>query len=153
MQDRRARIERHARRPGRARIVAGAVPAALGRRHDVARLGGEVRQAFDLDADLAFHREIAHATGNEFINTFISFICERIRQSIHYARETNPIDSLAETQLAEHAAIYEAIVSGDPDTARLAMRRHFIGAAERVGINMTRTLHDRPLLNETRKVN
>ena len=115
--------------------------------------GNERWEEGSIDADLAFHREIAHATGNEFINTFISFICERIRQSIHYARETNPIDSLVETNLAEHAAIYEAIVSGDPDTARLAMRRYIIGAAERVGINMTRTLHDRPLLNETRKVN
>ena len=115
--------------------------------------GNERWEEGSIDADLAFHREIAHATGNEFINTFISFICERIRQSIHYARGKNPIDSLVETNLAEHAAIYEAIVSGDPDTARLAMRRHIIGAAERVGINMTRTLHDRPLLNETRKVN
>ena len=38
VQDRRARIERHARRPGRAGIVAGAVPAALGGDHHVTRI-------------------------------------------------------------------------------------------------------------------
>ena len=48
--------------------------------------GNERWEEGSIDADLAFHREIAHATGNEFINTFISFICERIRQSIHLAQ-------------------------------------------------------------------
>src|SRR5436190_20133633 len=57
VQDRRTRIEGNPGRPGSSRIVAGAVPAALRRRHDVAGLIGEVLLAFDLDADLAFHDE------------------------------------------------------------------------------------------------
>src|ERR1700722_18778452 len=57
MQDRRTRIERHAGGPGRAGIVAGAVPAALRRRHHIARIADEILLAFDLHADMALHDE------------------------------------------------------------------------------------------------
>ncbi|TIN53027.1 MAG: FadR family transcriptional regulator, partial [Mesorhizobium sp.] len=89
------------------------------------RMGGEERwEEGSIDADLLFHREIARATGNSYIHTFISFVCEQIRQSIHYARLTNPLHDLVEINVGEHVRIYEALVAGDPAAAEAAMRTH-----------------------------
>jgi len=101
------------------------------------RMSGEERwQDGSIEADLLFHREIARATGNGYIHTFISFICEQIRQTIHYARLTNPLHDLVEVNVAEHVRIYEMLVAGDPLGAGEAMRRHITGAAQRVGITL-----------------
>ncbi|RUW29323.1 FadR/GntR family transcriptional regulator [Mesorhizobium sp. M1E.F.Ca.ET.041.01.1.1] len=101
------------------------------------RMGGEERwEEGSIDADLLFHREIARATGNSYIHTFISFVCEQIRHSIHYARLTNPLHDLVEINVGEHVRIYEALVAGDPVAAAAAMRTHIIGAANRVGVKL-----------------
>jgi GntR family transcriptional repressor for pyruvate dehydrogenase complex len=101
------------------------------------RMGGEERwEEGSIDADLLFHREIARATGNGYIYTFISFVCEQIRQSIHYARLTNPLHDLVEVNVAEHVRIYEALAAGDPDAAGAAMGAHITGAAQRVGVRL-----------------
>ena len=101
------------------------------------RMSGEERwQDGSIEADLLFHREIARATGNGYIHSFISFICEQIRQTIHYARLTNPLRDLVEVNVGEHVRIYEMLVAGDPLGAGEAMRRHITGAAERVGITL-----------------
>ncbi len=103
------------------------------------RMSGEERwEEGSIDADLVFHREIALATGNGYIHTFISFVCEQIRRSIHYARLTNPLHDLVEVNVAEHVRIYEALVAGDADAAGAAMRTHIVGAAERVGVVLPR---------------
>jgi GntR family transcriptional repressor for pyruvate dehydrogenase complex len=102
------------------------------------RMGGEERwEEGSIDADLVFHREIAKATGNNYIHTFISFVCEQIRRSIHYARLTNPLHDLVEVNVGEHVRIYEALAAGDPEAAGTAMAAHIVGAAERVGITLT----------------
>lgn len=104
------------------------------------RMSGEERwEEGSIEADLAFHREIARATGNGYIHTFISFVCEQIRRSIHYARLTNPLHDLVEVNVGEHVRIYEALAAGDPDAAGAAMAAHIAGAAERVGIRLSRT--------------
>ncbi|RVD35069.1 FCD domain-containing protein, partial [Mesorhizobium sp. M8A.F.Ca.ET.023.02.2.1] len=72
------------------------------------------------------------------IHTFISFVCEQIRQSIHYARLTNPLHDLVEVNVGEHVRIYEALVAGDAAAAEAAMRAHIIGAANRVGVRLAR---------------
>jgi GntR family transcriptional repressor for pyruvate dehydrogenase complex len=101
------------------------------------RMSGEERwEDGSIEADLAFHREIARATGNGYIHTFISFICEQIRRSIHYARAVNPLHDLVDVNVGEHVLIYEALVAGDAEAAAAAMRAHIIGAAERVGVNL-----------------
>ena len=101
------------------------------------RMSGEERwEEGSIDADLLFHREIARATGNSYIHTFISFVCEQIRRSIYYARQTNPLHDLVEVNVGEHVRIYEALVAGDPAAAEAAMRAHIIGAAERVGVRL-----------------
>jgi DNA-binding FadR family transcriptional regulator len=99
------------------------------------RMSGEERwEEGSIDADLAFHRQIASATKNDFIHTFICFICERIRQSIYYARRINSLPSLVETNLAEHERVYDALAAGDSNRARHAMHAHIAGAANRIGI-------------------
>lgn len=99
------------------------------------RMSGEERwEEGSIDADLVFHREIALATGNGYIHTFISFVCEQIRRSIHYARLTNPLHDLVEVNVGEHVRIYEALVAGDAEAAGAAMRAHIVGAAGRVGV-------------------
>jgi GntR family transcriptional repressor for pyruvate dehydrogenase complex len=101
------------------------------------RMSGEERwQEGSIEADLAFHREIARATGNGYIHTFISFVCEQIRRSIHYARLTNPLHDLVDVNVGEHVRIYEALRAGDADAAGAAMAAHIIGAAERVGVRL-----------------
>lgn len=102
------------------------------------RMGGEERwEDGSIEADLLFHRAIARATGNSYIHTFISFVCEQIRQSIHYARLTNPLHDLVEVNVAEHVLIYDALAAHDPQAAGDAMRRHIDGAASRVGVELT----------------
>jgi GntR family transcriptional repressor for pyruvate dehydrogenase complex len=101
------------------------------------RMSGEERwEDGSIDADLLFHREIARATGNSYIHTFISFVCEQIRRSIYYARQTNPLHDLVEVNVGEHVRIYEALVAGNPAEAEAAMRAHIIGAADRVGVKL-----------------
>jgi GntR family transcriptional regulator, transcriptional repressor for pyruvate dehydrogenase complex len=103
------------------------------------RMSGEERwEEGSIEADLAFHREIARATGNSYIHTFISFVCEQIRRSIHYARMTNPLHDLVEVNVGEHVRIYEALVAGDPAAAGHAMAAHIVGAAERVGVRLAK---------------
>jgi GntR family transcriptional repressor for pyruvate dehydrogenase complex len=101
------------------------------------RMRGEERwEEGSIDADLAFHREIARATGNAYIYSFISFVCEHIRKSIYYARETNPLHHLVEINVAEHVRVYDALAASNPLAAGKAMRHHIVGAAARVGVNL-----------------
>ncbi len=99
------------------------------------RMGGEEKwEDGSIDADLAFHREVALATGNSYIHTFISFVCEQIRQTIYIARRTNPLHDLVRVNVGEHIRIYEALLHRDPAGAADAMRAHIRGAAERAGV-------------------
>ncbi|MCO5081683.1 MAG: FadR family transcriptional regulator [Rhizobiaceae bacterium] len=101
------------------------------------RMSGEEKwEDGSIDADLAFHREIARATGNNYIHTFISFVCEQIRHTIQYARLTNPLHDLVEVNVGEHVRVYEAVVAGDAVAAEKAMQAHIIGAAKRVGVDI-----------------
>lgn len=103
------------------------------------RMGGEEKwQDGSIDADLAFHREIARATGNSYIHSFISFVCEQIRQTIYIARRTNPLHDLVRVNVAEHVQVYEAIRKRDSAAAASAMKLHIQGAAERAGVEMGR---------------
>ena len=99
------------------------------------RMGGEEKwEDGSIDADLAFHREVARATGNSYIHTFISFVCEQIRQTIYIARRTNPLHDLVRVNVAEHVRIFEALRDRNPEAAADAMRAHIRGVAERAGV-------------------
>lgn len=101
------------------------------------RMRGEERwEDGSIEADLAFHRAIAEATGNSYIHTFISFVCEQIRQTIYLARFSHPLHNLVDVNIAEHVAVYEALERSDGSLAAGAMQRHIIGAAARVGVKL-----------------
>ncbi len=78
------------------------------------------------DADRKFHSIIAQATQNRALTDAIVRLWDIQEQSveIHNAHmevcETNP-----QRRLAEHQAIYDALAGGEPQAARLAMRKHF----------------------------
>ncbi len=101
--------------------------------------GEERREEGSIEADLEFHREIARATGNDYIYTFACFICVQIRRSIYLARDTNPLTELIEVNVAEHARIFEALQAGDAEAARRAMREHIRGAWERIATTQAET--------------
>ncbi|MEM6462623.1 MAG: FadR/GntR family transcriptional regulator [Pseudomonadota bacterium] len=98
------------------------------------RMSGEERwEDGSIEADLEFHREIARATNNDYIYTFVCFICEQIRRSIYIARDTNPLHELVEINVSEHERIFHALNARDATAAREAMRSHIFGAGERIG--------------------
>ena len=87
-----------------------------------------------VDEDLAFHRAIADATGNAEFARFLQFIGRHLipRRTVSGLPERmgGRRAYLALIQ-DEHRRIYAAIESGDPKTAREAMRRHLTRSLER----------------------
>lgn len=78
------------------------------------------------EADRKFHSIIAKATQNRALADAIERLWDIREQSeaIHIAHmqvcKTNP-----QRRLDEHRAIYNALAKGEPQAARLAMRKHF----------------------------
>jgi DNA-binding FadR family transcriptional regulator len=71
-----------------------------------------------LEADIAFHIAILHASGNPFYAQFREMVTTALRTSIRF---TNQIKGRA-ANVADHGAVYQAIKSADADAARTAMR-------------------------------
>lgn len=72
-----------------------------------------------LDADIAFHVAILRASRNPFYAQFQTVVATALRTSIRF---TNRIKGRS-ANIADHAAVAEAIAARDPDAARAAMRR------------------------------
>jgi len=91
-------------------------------------------------ADFRFHYQIALATGNTYFADIISHLGPGIlpRNRLDSARlsQTDPRPYQARL-IREHQDIYLAIVRGDPDAARAAMRLHLVNSRERL-----RSAHD-----------
>jgi DNA-binding FadR family transcriptional regulator len=87
-------------------------------------------------ADLAFHKIVAAATHNEYFLQFVGFIAERIHIAINAARASAILEEIVETTIAEHVAVRDAILSGDPLAAKAAMRHHLEGAAKRLSLEL-----------------
>lgn len=90
-----------------------------------------------IEQDLAFHRAIAGATGNQFMLKTIMFIAEHLKQSIRLTRASleETAQEINEKTLQEHLLILKAIKAGDPIAARAAMTAHVVNAAARVGLH------------------
>jgi DNA-binding FadR family transcriptional regulator len=87
-------------------------------------------------ADLAFHRQIAAATQNEYFLLFLGFVAERIHLAINAARASAVLEEIVEVTIAEHLAIRDAIASRQPNQARQAMHEHLMGAASRIDLQL-----------------
>lgn len=87
-----------------------------------------------VDADMAFHREIARATGNPHFVALWDFVGQFLRgaMTVTRANEARSTEFLSQSN-AEHAAILDAIARGDSETARAAARLHMDMAATRIG--------------------
>jgi DNA-binding FadR family transcriptional regulator len=85
--------------------------------------------------DVRFHLEIARATGNHYFTELYAGLAPRL---VPRARldlfKNDPHGKLAYLQRIqqEHAHIHQAIVRGDAEAARAAMRLHLTNSRERL---------------------
>ncbi|WP_417707450.1 FadR/GntR family transcriptional regulator [Pseudomonas sp.] len=83
--------------------------------------------------DLAFHRTIVVATGNEHFVATVDFLHQLLYRAISVTRRNEAKHPPYMRQVdAEHRAILQAISSGDPQAAGLATSRHLINAEQRL---------------------
>jgi DNA-binding FadR family transcriptional regulator len=101
-----------AARHGRAEDRAG---IAAGLQRMIAAEQGEDEA---LDADIAFHVAVLQATRNPFYAQFRDLVETALRKSIRF---TNGIKGHS-ASIPEHQAVSDAVVAGDADAARAAMR-------------------------------
>ncbi len=78
--------------------------------------------------DAAFHRAVIAATGNEALTTLLDGISSRTLRARVWRGMTD--DDAAPLTLAQHTAIYEALVEGDVATAHAAALIH-VNTSER----------------------
>lgn len=100
--------------------------------HDA--IGIDVRAGGDgVDADMAFHRAIARATGNPHFLSLWDFLGQFLRGAMIITRalEARRPD-MAGQVLDEHLAVLAAIVAGDAAAAAAAARHHMVMASRRI---------------------
>jgi GntR family transcriptional regulator, transcriptional repressor for pyruvate dehydrogenase complex len=88
-----------------------------------------------VNADLEFHRLIAHASGNEYLANLIGTLVEPMRVLIAaaYSRPGPVFGGIPNDAVREHHEILDAIIARDPDRARKAMSQHLVNSASRLG--------------------
>jgi GntR family transcriptional regulator, transcriptional repressor for pyruvate dehydrogenase complex len=87
-----------------------------------------------IEADIAFHRVIAHASGNPALEALIEALAARTVRGRLW-RAISEKGALSSTH-REHQAILQAIARRDPDAARIRMGTHLLAVQE--------FLHDHP---------
>ncbi|MGH7101529.1 MAG: FadR/GntR family transcriptional regulator [Acetobacteraceae bacterium] len=86
-----------------------------------------------LDAEVAFYRALAEASGNSFILEFVELLNRRVRAELwSVAWKHTRAAEIGAAVLGEHERIYAAIRRGAPAAARAAARAHFVKAGERL---------------------
>lgn len=75
-----------------------------------------------VEADLAFHTEMALAAGNQVLVLILSSLRAAMRENIRYFAT---LAEAIERNVQYHRDIYEAIANRRPDAARRAMHTHF----------------------------
>ena len=76
-----------------------------------------------LEHDYEFHRLVTEASGNRIGRGIMASLEAPLRAS---RRVTSQLPGAFESAQGFHEAIFEAIADGDPDLARLAMRKHLL---------------------------
>jgi GntR family transcriptional repressor for pyruvate dehydrogenase complex len=87
-----------------------------------------------VDADMAFHRAIARATGNPHFLALWDFLGQFLRGAMTVTRALEAErQEMGRQVLDEHHALLEAIAAGDPAAASAAARHHMVMASQRIG--------------------
>ena len=99
------------------------------------RIDSDVRAGSDgVEADIAFHRSIAEATGNPHFLALIQFLSKFLRKATQTTRGIEATQaSLSQQVKDEHLAIVDAISRQDGEAARAAARLHMNRASQRLG--------------------
>jgi GntR family transcriptional regulator, transcriptional repressor for pyruvate dehydrogenase complex len=86
-----------------------------------------------VEADVAFHRSIAQATGNPFFLKTIDFLAQYLKAATRMTRanEARRVEFMRQVR-EEHGAIIEAIRERDAVSARNAAATHMFNAARRL---------------------
>jgi GntR family transcriptional repressor for pyruvate dehydrogenase complex len=87
-----------------------------------------------MEADIAFHRVIAHASGNPALEALIEALSGRTVRARMWRAISE--EGALQTTHAEHRAILNALIVHDPDSARLRMGTHLLAVQD--------FLHDHP---------
>ena len=88
-----------------------------------------------LDADIAFHRSIANATGNPILARFADFVGKHTREYLQVVRLSalKSAHRLSEIE-REHSEIIAAIESRQPDVARQCVAQHLKNGTPRLKV-------------------
>lgn len=92
-------------------------------------------------ADLRFHQIVASASGNPLFAEMYAFLAAHIDLAIETARVHSARHGTWQQAHDEHLRIYEALVAGEPETARAAILRHIDNAAHRLGLASATSQH------------
>lgn len=87
-----------------------------------------------VDADVAFHRALARATGNQYFERFIDFLGVRLvpPRTVYLAgRDETAHRDYLRGIWKEHEAIYNAVEKADPKAAGAAARKHMTNSLQR----------------------
>ncbi|MEO8485090.1 MAG: FadR/GntR family transcriptional regulator [Betaproteobacteria bacterium] len=122
-------------------LIEGEIAAAAARlvkRADLAALRATLDEMRDADddavrrdaADRAFHLRIAESTRNGALALVVQALWDQRRGDLWTRIESHfHTPELRARTLDDHAAIVDALASGDPDAARAAMQRHLARVA------------------------
>ena len=84
------------------------------------------------EAEQAFHKSIAKATHNEFMNKLMPILSKAINKGVILSYENETI--IGDT-LSDHHIIMEFLEARDADGAKTAMKLHILRAMKGLGIN------------------
>jgi GntR family transcriptional repressor for pyruvate dehydrogenase complex len=88
---------------------------------------------FRVDAEAAFYRSIAEASGNDYYVEFVGMIESQVMENLRSVSIKNALAAEWDKNiLQEHRAVFEGLNESDPDRARNATRYHFEQAAKRL---------------------
>ncbi|HEU4755616.1 MAG TPA: FCD domain-containing protein [Agromyces sp.] len=103
--------------------------ASLGKHLDRMRANVDGDLKAFVKADLAWHHELASSADNSVLLDLLQIVRSLLRVWVDRAVQDR---AQAQTALAEHDAVYRALVSRDPDAAASAMAAHMATASARL---------------------
>jgi GntR family transcriptional regulator, transcriptional repressor for pyruvate dehydrogenase complex len=106
-----------------------------------------------LRGDLEFHQAIARATHNTYVIQIVTFVAERVRESIIAAGNQHRSDEMALMTEREHHEILGAIEARDEAAAEQAMRRHLAAARTRITAKPSLEVGEEPVAKSSEALN